>query len=102
MEINKPIVLTSKQTIKINNINIQRVTAPPMVGQSGLMATVKFDVIGDNGKVVQTKTLTYKPSEFNAFWTDFNSGKFLYEELVEKQNLDVVVPNSVEQDFVNA
>ena len=70
-------------------------------GPQGLMANVVFDALDADGRVVGNKTLNYSGVAYNAFWTAFNTGKYLYDELVLKEALVVTVPDSVEADFTN-
>lgn len=92
--INRPIVIAEVQYKKFNSVVVRR-------DPSGNMeAEVHFDVLNEDGAVIASDTLRYSGEEFNAFWQSFNSGKFLYEELV-KSETDVTVPDSVEDEFSN-
>jgi len=71
-------------------------------GASGeLKAVVSFVVNDENDKRIDTQVLEYSGEDFNTFWDGFNNGKFLYEQLVEKEALAVSIPEDVEESFVN-
>lgn len=96
LTINQPKVIAETQDFQFDELHITG-------GANGqLVATISFIVNDENGKRIDTKVLTYSGEEFNTFWSDFNSGKYLYEQLVEKQELDVTVPSSIEESFENA
>lgn len=71
-------------------------------GVSGeFRATVSFIVNNENGERIDNKYLIYSGEDFNTFWGNFNSGEFLYQQLVEKEELEVTVPKDIEESFVN-
>lgn len=94
IELNEPYILATAQKILFNRVTIQK------VGDS-ISAVVSFDVANQDGKQIDHKTYIYTGENFNIFWANFNSGKFLYEELVAKEELQIEVPETVETDFVN-
>lgn len=66
-----------------------------------LTAVVSFVVNDENGNRIDTQVLTYKGEDFNTFWENFDSGEYLYQELVEKEELAVSIPEDIEESFVN-
>jgi len=54
---------------------------------------------GDNR--VETIVNTYEKEEYNKWWEEFNSGKAVMEKVIEINNLDVIIPKNIEQDFIN-
>lgn len=95
---NKPIKLTETQNIKFNTVSVTKDT---LKVDGSLMAIVTFDVIGDSELTVSEMKLIYRGEEFNTFWANFNSGKFLYDELKLQKELEATVTNEVENDFIN-
>ncbi len=96
LEIDQPLIVATSQTIVFSDLQIQN------DANLGLIAVIRFVVKDDQGNQVDTKTIRYSGEEYNMFWNNFNSGKFLYEQLVTKDTLPVSVPDSVENDFLNA
>lgn len=62
-----------------------------------MIAQVQFAIINELGQRIDVKVLTYSGKEYDDWWNNFDSGKFLYEEL----ELNVEIPEEVEQEFVN-
>lgn len=54
--------------------------------------TVETALYNENGEQIDTIIDVYKNGEANAYWEDFNSKKAVYEKLIEKHEIDVVVP----------
>lgn len=69
--------------------------------RNGLVADVLFKVLNENGAVIEEILLTYEGEEFNTWWENFNSGKFLYDDLVTRKSFSVEVPESIEAEFTN-
>lgn len=90
--VNKPLVLTQNQNIKFENLILDN--------SQKLSARVNFGVYNGENRV-SSYTLTYTDKDYNDFWNNFNSGKFLFLELVKKQNLGVQVSDTIENDFLN-
>ena len=88
-----PIILATSQTFKFENLVINT--------DGGLSAIVQFGRYKETGERLDACLIRYEGADFNTFWTNFNSGKFLYDELSRVENLGVVVPVTVESDFVN-
>lgn len=68
----------------------------------GLIAVVTFDVLDDTGKKISEKKLVYTDTNYNTFWDGFNSGKFLYEELITKEGIQAQAPSEIEDEFKNS
>lgn len=96
IQINEEIVLAKTQTIEFQLLRIEKDSI-----SGNVFASVVFSVVNERGEVIGQKSLNYTGEEFNTFWSGFTSGKFLFDEVVEKENIDVVVPPSVELDFIN-
>lgn len=93
--INQPKIVAQEQIIKFDECHITG-------GARGdLRALVSFVVENENGERIDNLYIEYSGSDYNQFWTDFNSGKFLFDELVKEKGLEVDVPNEVEQEFLN-
>lgn len=93
--INEPIILTEAQLKRFDSVVIFR-------NPAGLMqARVMFSVLCPvSQKVLKEEVIEYSGEEYNEFWSNFNNGKFLYEELVKNEE-DIEVPDEVEDDFIN-
>ena len=91
--LNKPIITATAQTIKFEELVIKN--------EIKLSAILLFGVYNESGKRVGNKTICYSGSDFNAFWTNFNSGKFLFDELKRTENFIETIPMDVENDFTN-
>jgi len=92
--INRPVVIAEVQHKKFSSVVIRRLP------NDKLEAEVHFDVLNEEGAPVASDTLRYAGEDFNTFWASFNSGKFLYEELV-KTETDITVPDAIEEEFSN-
>lgn len=97
--INEELVVASEQNYSFKSVTILK--EKKLLGTVELKAIVAFDIIDQNGKVVSSHVIKYTGSDYNTFWTNFNSGKFLYEQLVLDRDLDIEVDNSIENDFLN-
>lgn len=95
MLINQPKIVAQTQEFIFDEVHIVG------GGAKNLAAIVSFIILDENGKRVDTKVIEYRDEDFNSFWESFNSGKFLYDELVEKEGFDVEVDEDVENSFVN-
>jgi hypothetical protein len=92
--VNEPIVLAEVQNHDFRQLVITR-------GEfGGLSACVCFLIKDGDGKVISEKQLNYAGDDFNAFWAGFNSGSFLYEELI-KGHPGAELPAGIESDFLN-
>ena len=92
--INEPIILTEEQNKSFQTLVIAKNQ------ENELIARITFTISDNNGTIVKDETLTYTGIAFNEFWSNFNSGKYLYEELT-KNEIDVTVSDDVESDFIN-
>lgn len=71
-------------------------------GENGkLEAIVSFVVKNEKGERLAVERLHYSSEDFNTFWEEFNTGKYLYDRLVEDKELSIEVPEEVEENFVN-
>lgn len=93
--LNQELIVAKTQAIKFDSVRIEGGV------NDSLRAEVTFCVLNELNQIVGKKYLTYSGEEFNTFWEGFSSGKFLYEKLVEKESLPVIVDSSIEEDFVN-
>lgn len=91
-----PKVVATTQTFVFDELHITG-------GKEGkLQAIVSFPVKSETGEIISVETLTYAGEAFNAFWSGFTSGKYLYDKLVSDKALNITVPSSVEDNFTNA
>lgn len=97
--INEPKIIANEQNIKFENILIQK--DKNREGSYDLIAIIKFGVWNENNERIDEKIIVYSGEDYNTFWSNFNTGKFLYDELKVKENLNVDIPLEVENDFVN-
>lgn len=94
--VEQPQTIVQSSEYKFSSVVIRNI---PM---KGLVASVKFDVLDQNGVKISEKSIIYSGEEYNAFWADFNSGKYLYIQLAEKENLNVNPGDELESDFINS
>lgn len=89
--INEPKIIANSQKIIFDELHI--------IGgkDKNLSAVVSFIILNENNERIDTKTITYTGEDYNTFWSNFNSGKFIYQEL----ELGIEVDNSIENDFIN-
>lgn len=86
-------VVAQSQRFVFENLVIQRLG-------NDLTANIQFAVYNERNERVGTHNYEYRNEQFNTFWNEFNSGKFLYEELVKKSQLNMQLDASIENDFV--
>ena len=91
--INRPIILTETQTKKFLHLSINKMN-------DKLSAKVIFGVYDSSERLIKEEVLEYKDEEFNVFWKEFNTGTFLYEELVKNEE-DFELPEDLEDEFIN-
>ena len=94
--INAEVTRITTQEYKFASVSIRK-----EILTQKLMAVVSFDKIDQNGKKIDTVSITYKNDEYNTFWTNFNNGTYLYSELNTHQHLNVNPLPEMEQDFKN-
>lgn len=92
--INEPKVIATTQSYVFESVNIAKVFEK-------LEASVRFGIYNENNERIGEKVIIYSDEDYNTFWENFNSGKFLYTELKAKENLNVEVTDTVEDDFIN-
>lgn len=94
LTINEPLTIATLQNIKFDELHITG-------GNEGkLSAQITFIVTNEKGERVDTKLVQIAIADFNDFWTNFNTGIFLYEQL-SKVGVKQAIDASVETDFVN-
>lgn len=91
--LNKPKIIANEQRFDFTNISIDR------SGSGELSAKVSFNIFNEAGSAIGSETLYYEKEDFNAFWSKFTSGTFLYQELATKYN--TVLSDDKEADFLN-
>ena len=96
MKINQQKVVAKTQDVICDEVHLIKLSS-----KSDKTAIVSFIVNNEKGERIDTKVIEYKGADFNTFHEDYNSGKFLYEELVEKEELVVTIPKDIEETFVN-
>ena len=93
LELNEQKVIAQLQKFQFENLVIEK-------QGKNLSANIQFAVYNEKDERIGTQNHTYRQEEFNRFWSEFTTGKYLYEELVKKSMLTVEVPEIVEEDFV--
>lgn len=64
-------------------------------------AEVQTNVTDKDGTIVETIVQKYEDENYNGWWSTYNSGKVLVENLVAEKNIDAVIPADIENDFIN-
>lgn len=90
----QPIVKTITLTYEIAHILIQKINGE---WRSEVQTTVK----DQDGNFIQSIVNTYNGEDYNNWWNDFNSGRFVAEEVITKNNISVTIPPTIEDDFIN-
>ena len=71
--------------------------------REGLVAILTFSKTNADGMMMgPDHVITLKGAEYNAFWNDFTSGSFLYEQLSAIAGAPVVASDAMEAEFLNA
>lgn len=99
ISIEKEITIAHSQTFKFSSVSVRR--APLM----GLIAVVVFDILDENGAKISEKKISYSGEEFNTFWQHFNTGTYLYNQLIIKADLQAPIADDpsdhLEDEFKN-
>lgn len=91
----EPLIVDQDETVEFQEISI--------IKEKGLVrAKITFGVLNAAGDVLRNEYLIYNGKEYNKFWEDFVSGKYLYEQLKKQLQLDVDILDKVEDDFINS
>lgn len=93
LELNQPKTVALSQRFVFENVVIQK-------QQDNLSANIQFAIYNEKNERVGTQNYEYRNEQFNEFWLAFNSGKFLYEELIKKSLLPITLDDTIEMDFV--
>jgi hypothetical protein len=94
------ITKTIEQKIK-GKISKPEITLTPL-SSGQYTARVTFNILNDVGAPVELIRIDYDVTQWNEFWNNFNSGKFLLEELKKVYSLDnLIIPDDIESWFVN-
>lgn len=83
IQINQPLVIAQTQDLEIISELINR--------REGFIE-VFYEIRNENGDVVKSNTVRFTGQEAEAFWQEYTSKTALYELLVTKIGLNVVVP----------
>jgi hypothetical protein len=97
--LDEPLTIASQQTIKFSHLQI---AVTEHLRERHLWSEVVFDVFDENGKKTrQQHVLRFEGEDFNKWWDDFASGGFLYQQLKHIKELNIEIPNDIEDDFKN-
>jgi hypothetical protein len=95
IESDKEIVKATSQTV------VCRAFSAQCTVDGKWSSAVIYDVLNENGERVDRYTLNYEGEAYNDWWAGFNDGKSLYDFINTEKELDAVVDDSVEDDFIN-
>lgn len=95
IESDKEIVKATSQTVVCRAFSAQRTV------NGEWSSAVIYDVLNENGERVDRYKLHYEGEAYNDWWHGFNDGKSLYDSVNMEKELDAVVDESVENDFIN-
>lgn len=82
-------------TYKIGNINLINTR------DRGWIAELMFEKFDESNNLIGTKIIAKTGLEYNTFWNNFNSGGYILELLMQEENLNIDLPETIEQDFLN-
>lgn len=103
IKVEQALVKANEQNFDFRSITIgKRKKGLSLTEEEELYADVYFDIKDENGTIVATERMVYTGENYNTFWSNFNSGQFLYEELVSKKSIQLTLTNAVEADFLNS
>lgn len=93
--IDQPVILAESQNKKFQSVTISKKP------DDSLLAIVIFDILCPvSGRKIKDEVLVYEGEDYNTFWTNFNSGTYLYQELT-KDLEGFELPEDIEDDFIN-
>ena len=93
--IEEPIVLAESQDKIFKSVTISKNS------EGKLQAAVVFDVLcPESGAKLKEDVLVYEDEAYNTFWSNFNTGTYLYQELT-KDIEGLELPENLEEDFLN-
>lgn len=95
LRVEEQLTVSQDKTYKFSNVLIRKNHL------KGMEAIVSFDVLGSDGRSHAKVHLSYSGSEFNSFWEGFDSGTFLYSELIRKKSINAPLEESIELEFAN-
>lgn len=91
---NQPITIIRNLSYNIEHILIQHI-------DNQWKATIQTSVTDEEGKRIDTLVNEFTGQEYNEWWNDFNSGQFVIQKIIELNNIDANIPETIEQDFLN-
>ena len=91
---NQPITIIKNLYYSIDHILIQNI-------DNQWKAVVQTAVKDENGESQNTLVNEFTGEEYNQWWNDFNSGEFVIQKIIELNNLDVSIPEKIENEFLN-
>jgi hypothetical protein len=96
LELTKEIEVVKQKGIDFKRLIIEKTS-------QGKIAVLEFSILNEKEEEINTVGIKYDIVAFNKFWEDFNTGTFLYKEIMMKINGagDFEIPN-LEGDFKNA
>ena len=65
------------------------------------MSVVEYICKDENGNRIETFSKTYTGEAYNTWFNSYNSGTFLLQELLEKQQIQANIPEDIEGQFLN-
>lgn len=93
--IEQEVIRTASQTFRFGTCYIINTR------DRGLIAEIMFEIVDENNKVIGTKVVSRTGEAFNDFWNNFNNGRYLFELLIEQEQLGVTLSDTIEKEFVN-
>lgn len=89
-------------TIEAQPVSLQFKAITIKKERSGLSAILTFARISDTGPHAGPDyVITLTGADYNAFWTNFTSGSFLYQQLSAIAGSPVVPSDAMEAEFLN-
>lgn len=91
---NTPTVIELTYNYDVTNIVQQKINGK-------WQADVQYSVYDQDNNFIESILLSYTGEEYNQWFDNYNSGKFLLEELIVKKQLNADIPLGIEQEFIN-
>ncbi len=100
--VTKPAIEETNNTILFEEINIKVIRDKREgIDIKEISAKLSFGVFDSNGNRVDNLSIVYTGEDYNNFWMNFNTGRFIYSELIASKGLTAEIPENIETEFVN-
>ncbi len=89
-------ITTTRTATSLEVAGVQQIKTP-----DGWITIIEGLITYDDGGSDRIQVVK-KDEAYNEFWSNYNSGVYIYQVLVSGLDLDTVIPESVEASFLNS